>query len=76
MDQKKKDIVPFEHVNFNAVWANGKTEKEFIEHERHHGLTDAQLSEAYKLCKLAQNPPAEVVETKQTPAPAAAAAVK
>lgn len=67
MENKKKDTVPYEHVNFNAVWANGISEKEFIEHERHHGFTDAQLKEAHKLCKAAQNPPAE--KTAEVAAP-------
>lgn len=62
MENKKKNTVPYEHVNFNAVWANGISEKEFIEHERHHGLSDAQLKEAYNLCKVAQNPPVEKAE--------------
>jgi hypothetical protein len=52
----KISFVPYEGVSFNAEWAATKTEKEFIEHERHHGLSDAQLKEAYKLCKEAVKP--------------------
>ncbi|HUR65463.1 MAG TPA: hypothetical protein VMZ03_03865 [Chitinophagaceae bacterium] len=52
MDQ----FIPFEHVRFNATWAATKTEKEFVDHEKHHGLTDAQLKEAHKLCKEAVKP--------------------
>lgn len=48
--------VTFEGITFNADWASTKTEKEFVEHEKHHGLTDAQLKDAYKLCKEAVKP--------------------
>jgi hypothetical protein len=58
--------IPFEGVVFNADWANTKTEKEFVEHESHHGLTTAQLKEAHKLCKSAVKSP---VETPDNPAP-------
>ena len=49
-------FMTFEHVTFNATWAATKTEKDFVEHEKHHGLTEAQLKEAYKLCKEAIKP--------------------
>jgi hypothetical protein len=58
--------VQFEGVTFNAAWAATKTEKEFVEHESHHGLTSAQLKEAHKLCKAAVKAP---VETTADPAP-------
>ena len=48
--------VTYEGVTFNADWAAAKAEKEFVEHEKHHGLTDAQLKEAHKLCKEAVKP--------------------
>lgn len=43
-------------VNFNAKWVVSKTEKHFIEHEGHHGLTPEQLKEVYQLCKAAVKP--------------------
>jgi hypothetical protein len=48
--------VPYGHVVFNAEWAASKTEKQFVDHEKHSGLTVAQLKEVYKLCKLAVKP--------------------
>jgi hypothetical protein len=51
--------VSYEGITFNASWANTKTEKEFVEHENHHGLTPAQLKEAHKLCKAAVKSPVE-----------------
>jgi hypothetical protein len=57
-------MVPYEGVMFNADWASTKTEKEFVDHESHHGLTPAQLKEAHKLCKEAVKAPA--TETPQT----------
>ena len=48
--------VTYEGVTFNADCAASKDVKEFVEHEKHHGLTDAQLKEAHKLCKEAVKP--------------------
>jgi len=48
--------LPYKGVVFNADWAATKSEKEFIEHEKHHGLSDTELKEAYKLCKEAVKP--------------------
>lgn len=45
--------VTYEGITINADWAASKDVKEFVEHEKHHGLTDAQLKEAHKLCKEA-----------------------
>jgi hypothetical protein len=39
----------YEGINFNEEWAKGKTVAEFVEHEKHHGLSEKQLKEAYKL---------------------------
>lgn len=39
----------FNGVNFNESWVKTKTEAEFIAHESHHGLSEKQLKEAYKL---------------------------
>jgi hypothetical protein len=53
-----------QEITFNADWAATKTEKEFVDHESHHGLTLAQLKEAHKLCKEAVKAP--VSELTQT----------
>lgn len=39
----------FEKVNFNEDFWKGKTEAEFIAHERHHSLSEKQLKEAFAL---------------------------
>lgn len=57
--------VSYEGVTFNATWAATKTEKDFVEHEKHQQLTPAQLKEAHKLCKEAVKP----VEATSNPAP-------
>jgi hypothetical protein len=49
----------FEGISFNSKWAASKTEAEFLEHEKHHDLTEAQLKKAYSLCVEAEAPPAE-----------------
>lgn len=36
----------YEGINF---YPTSKSEAEFIEHEKHHGLSEAQLKEAYQL---------------------------
>jgi hypothetical protein len=53
--------ITFEGVTFDAEWAVSKSQKEFIQHESHHGLTADQLKEAHMLCKVAskKEPPAE-----------------
>jgi hypothetical protein len=45
-------------VSFDAEWAAGKSQKDFVAHEKHHGLTNAQLIEAHNLCKTAVAVPA------------------
>lgn len=50
-------------VNFNAEHFKGWTEEEFIAHEKHHGLTTAQLKEAF-----AQIPQAIKEEKKEAKA--------
>jgi len=45
--------VTFEGVTFNADWAVTKTQKQFVDHESHTGLTADQLKEAHNLCKAA-----------------------
>lgn len=55
----------FNGVNFNPAWAKTKTEAEFIAHESHHGLTEKQLKEAYRLMvPKAEKVKDEVKETK------------
>lgn len=39
----------FEGINFNGEYWKGKTEAEFVAHERHHGLSEKQLKEAFAL---------------------------
>ena len=39
----------FEGINFNQEWAKSKSVEEFVAHEAHHPLTEAQLIEAYEL---------------------------
>ena len=59
--------VTYEGVNFNATWAAGKTEKEFVEHEKHNGLSAGQLKEVHKLCKEAVKPSAPDVQPDPLP---------
>ena len=47
-------------VAFDAELAVDKSLKEFIAHEKHHGLSNEQLTEAYNLCKAAVKAPAMV----------------
>lgn len=39
----------YEGINFYPSSVEGKTETEFVAHEKHHGLSVAQLKEVYKL---------------------------
>jgi hypothetical protein len=41
-------------IKFNSEWVASITLDEFKEHEKHHGLTDKQLKEAYDMCKAMQ----------------------
>lgn len=50
------DKVCYEDVYFTVSACSKMTEAAFIEHEKHHGLTPAQLKEAYKLIKEAAAP--------------------
>lgn len=59
------NILPYQHVNFNADWAAAQKLEDFIAHENHHGLTEKELKEAHALCVA-----------KVKPAPAAAAPAK
>lgn len=56
----------FGHVTFDVESAAGKTQKDFIQHESHHGLTPEQLKQAHMLCKVAVKEP---VETPVEPDP-------
>jgi hypothetical protein len=51
-------------VHYNGVTfyvdANAdKTEQEFMDHEAHHGFTEGQLKEAYRLVRLVAPQPQE-----------------
>lgn len=54
-------------VAFDADWAAGKTEKQFVKHELHTGLTEAQLKEAHNLCKAAVKAPAVMPAEEPVP---------
>ena len=41
----------YEGINFYPAAAEGKTFKEFCEHEKHHGLSEKQMREVYALLK-------------------------
>jgi hypothetical protein len=53
----------YQGISFNADWAATKTEKEFCDHEAHHGLSKTQLAEVHKLCKEAVKPVNPAVDT-------------
>lgn len=57
--------VTYEGVTFNADWAASKSEKEFVKHEAHSGLSAEQLKQAHNLCKTAVKAPAN--EATQEP---------
>lgn len=44
-------------VAYDADWAASKSQKEFIAHEKHNGLSNEQLIEAHNLCKAAVKAP-------------------
>jgi len=51
-------------INFNAEYWKTKTEVEFIAHEKHHGLSEKQLREAFSI----MNPKKPVKDdNKRTP---------
>lgn len=50
----------YEGVDFNSKWAASKNANDFVEHEKHHGLTEKQLREAHALCVKEQNPKTKV----------------
>lgn len=39
----------FQGVSFNEKYWKTRSEAQFVAHEKHHGLSDAQLKEAYSL---------------------------
>jgi Spy/CpxP family protein refolding chaperone len=41
----------YQHIAFNSAWASGKTLQEFMEHEKHHNLTEEQMKQVHALCK-------------------------
>lgn len=50
----------YEKISFNPAWVAEQSFETFKKHEAHHGLSEAQLKEAYQLCK-------SVVEAKKEP---------
>jgi hypothetical protein len=53
----------------NAEWAASKSVDEFVEHEKHVGLTDAELREAHELCVASIAPAAEAKAVKKAKEP-------
>lgn len=51
----------FEKINFNEKHWKGKSFEAFAKHEKHHGLSDEKMREAYGLI----NPPAKVEKKKK-----------
>jgi hypothetical protein len=41
--------VKYNHIDFNGEWASTKTVEAFIDHEKHHGLTEQELREIHAL---------------------------
>jgi len=41
--------VKFNHIDFNGEWASTKTVEAFIEHEKHHGLSEQELRDIHAL---------------------------
>lgn len=54
-------------VAYDADWAASKSQKEFIAHEKHNGLSNEQLIEAHNLCKAAVKAPANVPSGEPVP---------
>lgn len=50
----------YEGVDFNSKWAASQKVDDFVNHEKHHGLTEAQLKEVHALCVKEQQPKAKV----------------
>jgi hypothetical protein len=48
---KGVESIKYEGVSFNKQAAAGMTLAEFQEHESHHGLSEAQLKEAWQLAR-------------------------
>lgn len=44
-------FVTFEGIAFNADWVLTKTLDQFIEHEKHHGLSKEKMKEIYDAIK-------------------------
>jgi len=53
-------FIPFEAdrgtVWFNKEWVASVTLKEFIAHEKHHGIPDDKMKEIWNLCKQEEKP--------------------
>jgi hypothetical protein len=46
----------YNRVSFNEAWARTVSEEVFVAHEAHHGLSDQQLREAYRLMNPKKKP--------------------
>jgi len=63
-------------VGFNADWMATKTEKEFVDHESHHGFTKDELKKAYRLITGKKQKPEAKEETQAPAEPGEGEAVK
>lgn len=57
-------------IRFNRDWVASKTLKEFAEHEKHHGLSQAQYKEVHDLAKGKVSRPAKQAPAEPDPGPA------
>jgi hypothetical protein len=55
-----------DNINFNAAWASSVSVQDFIEHEKHHGLSDDQLAQVHELCRIEVNPETLVGDLTET----------
>lgn len=54
-------------VAFNVEWVKTKTFAQFCEHEKHHGLSEADMKTVWEFCtgkKVKKTPPADDAEPK------------
>lgn len=49
--------VKYNGIAFNAAWVASKSLREFMDHEKHHGLSREQFKEVHKLCRAAVQAP-------------------
>ena len=52
----KQKWIAFGFARFNAEWVASVTLAQFIEHEKHHGLTAEQMKEIHETAKKVMKP--------------------